>query len=240
MQIIRKFLLGLLILSGTISLYSQAFSGAAFGGLDNDAGHSICLASDGGYVLAGSSRSCGAGSNDVSVLKLNAFGQLKWEKYLGGEKTDFGQWIEATSDGGYIVAGFGVKPGTFNSTQQFLAKLTGNGDTEWTKYYYGFNGFCVKGIPNDGYVLLGYVQKYGALGGFHLLRLDEEGERIWSKQYLDDDRKKAYGYEVEITPDGGYIMVGIDNGYHSPRGHGYQAASSGILIIKTDEKGQEI
>jgi hypothetical protein len=53
-------------------------------------GHSLIQTSDGGYAIAGSTQSFGAGGDDVYVVKLDANGNLQWTKTIGGPKDDWG------------------------------------------------------------------------------------------------------------------------------------------------------
>ena len=48
-----------------------------FGGPHDDSALSVLATQDGGYVIAGSTKSKGAGSSDAWVLKLDPEGRLK-------------------------------------------------------------------------------------------------------------------------------------------------------------------
>ena len=60
---------------------------------------------DGGYAVAGSTKSKGAGAWDFWVLKLDGSGNKVWDKTFGDSKDDGANSIVQTSDGGYAVAG---------------------------------------------------------------------------------------------------------------------------------------
>ena len=45
------------------------------------------------------------GGADLWVVKLSTSGELLWQKTYGGTKAEFGNSIEQTLDGGYILAG---------------------------------------------------------------------------------------------------------------------------------------
>ena len=83
----------------------------------DDKAYSVQQTSDGGYIVAGSTRS---NDGDVSgnheevwwlvwdfwVVKLDRYGDIEWQKCLGGSDSDWAYNIQQTSDGGYIVAGY--------------------------------------------------------------------------------------------------------------------------------------
>lgn len=79
--------------------------GGTFGGSSLDFGEVVRQTADGGYIIAGATSSCGAGSYDVYLIKTDASGNKEWEKAIGGSSSDFAYSVEQTTDGGYIIAG---------------------------------------------------------------------------------------------------------------------------------------
>jgi hypothetical protein len=88
----------------------------SLGGSDGDRAYSIQQTTDGGYIVAGYSFasysfpndgdvSGNHGTDDYWIVKLDAGGNLVWQKSLGGSREDFARSIQQTADGGYIVAG---------------------------------------------------------------------------------------------------------------------------------------
>ena len=76
-----------------------------FGGSGEDEGYSLDQTSDGGYIICGYSYSYGSGEDDCWIIKTDAAGTLEWEKVVGGINSDWGESIQQTSDGGYIITG---------------------------------------------------------------------------------------------------------------------------------------
>jgi hypothetical protein len=76
-----------------------------YGGSSNDEALSMQITDDGGYILAGHTRSYGAGSYDVYVIKTNALGDTEWTATYGGPGSEGAYSVQQTSDGGYIIAG---------------------------------------------------------------------------------------------------------------------------------------
>jgi len=100
------------------------------GGENEDWGYSLIQTSDGGYAIAGATKSFGAGWDDVYVVKLDANGNLQWTKTIGGKNDDEGFSLIQTADGGYAIAGY---------TRSFGA---GNGDVYVVKLDKNDNACC--------------------------------------------------------------------------------------------------
>ena len=82
------------------------------GGTDWDEAYSIQQTSDGGFIMAGETRSNDGnvsgnhGAADYWVVKLNSSGDIEWQKCLGGTSEDIANSIQQTNDGGFIVVGY--------------------------------------------------------------------------------------------------------------------------------------
>jgi hypothetical protein len=120
------------------------------GGSYEDAAFSIQQTSDGGYVFAGY---VDAGDGDVSgvfngdydcwVVKLDQSGAKLWDKTFGGSDLDEAHFVQQTSDGGYIVAGFTYsEDGDINGRNNgeldsWILRLDGSGAKVWDKVFGG-------------------------------------------------------------------------------------------------------
>jgi hypothetical protein len=60
---------------------------------------------DGGYILVGYTKSFGAGSWDVFLVRADTTGEVLWHKTFGGRSDDTGYTVIQTSDQGFILTG---------------------------------------------------------------------------------------------------------------------------------------
>ena len=106
----------------------------SLGGSGSDSAVSVQTSLDGGYLVAGSSTSSDGnvignhGSNDNWLVKMDAIGNLQWQKSLGGSGSDVGYSIQQSSDGGYVVAGWtdsnnGDVTGNHGGVDYWIVKL---------------------------------------------------------------------------------------------------------------------
>jgi len=77
-----------------------------FGGEDYDWANSVQQTRDGGYIIAGYTKSYGKGDRNVWLIKTDAEGKHEWDKTFGGAGDDAAYSIQQTQNGGYILAGY--------------------------------------------------------------------------------------------------------------------------------------
>jgi uncharacterized delta-60 repeat protein len=177
-----------------------------YGGSADDAGYSGLQTVDGGYVVAGSTASFGAGGSDLWVLKLGPDGTVGWQKCYGRVGDDVGNSIQQTTDGGYIVAGSRSGSGAV-----WVLKLASDGSVSWQKSYGSGTdtvAYAVQQTADGGYILSGetYVVAGTYLHDAWVLKLASDGSVNWQKRYGGSGDETAFG--IRQTADGGYIVVG--------------------------------
>ena len=112
------------------------------------------------------------GDWDYWVVKMDATGNLQWQKTFGGSGDDYSTSIALSTDGGYIVAG------CTNSTDGDVANNHGNEDIWVVKLTHDYNtiGGVVFGDLNSN----GVLDTDETLVANHRLQLDDGTLPTWS------------------------------------------------------------
>jgi hypothetical protein len=180
-----------------------------YGGSNDDYAWSVEQTADGGYIVAGSTNSFGAGDFDCYLVKTNSQGDTLWTRTYGGSDDDRATSIQQTADGGYIVAGFTLSFGA-GSGDFYLVKTNSLGDTLWTRTYGGSSddkGFSVQRTADGGYIVAGFTLSFGAGGyDFYLVKTNSQGDTLWTRTYGGSNQDEARS--AQQTADGGYIVAG--------------------------------
>jgi hypothetical protein len=129
-----------------------------YGGSERDGVSSLKRTTDGGYIMAGYTKS---EDHDVSshnrwedfwIIKLSKSGSIQWERTYGGPFSDEAFSIQSTYNGGYIVAG--------NSNNNFwIIKIDKKGNMKWDKKYVGSGeewATSIKQTAEGGYIVAGH------------------------------------------------------------------------------------
>ncbi|MBI2836767.1 MAG: hypothetical protein HYX75_00495 [Acidobacteria bacterium] len=204
-----------------------------FGLGEDDVFVSVQQTSDGGCVVAGYTKSFGAGGRDVWCVKLDGSGSLAWQKTYGGALDDVGLSVAQTRDGGYVLAGYTHSFGA-GIYDGWCLKLDASGNPSWQKIYGGsaIDIFSSVAQASDGgYIVTGVTNSFGAgLSDGWCLKLDSSGNPSWQKTYgnAGDDGLRA----AAQTGDGGSIMAGESSSFG--------AGSMDAWCLKLDSGGGDI
>ncbi|MBW2171800.1 MAG: DUF2341 domain-containing protein, partial [Deltaproteobacteria bacterium] len=197
-------------------IYSTGCNGQVwaktYGGTDNDSIYAVQQTQDGGFVMAGDSRSFGT-DTDIWVVKFDCDGTVDWERHYGkvGD-TDFTYSIDQTQDGGYIVAGTKNTPWEYYH-DFWLLRLNADGTIAWQKSYGGIEGnedaYSVQQTADNGYIVAGYTGSFGAgSSDLWIVKLQPDGSIEWEKTYGGS----GMNAKIQQTIDGGYVVLAQDAG----------------------------
>lgn len=228
----------------------------SLGGSGADEAKSVQPTPDGGYIVGGTTLSNDGdvtgnhGGKDCWVVKLNAAGNVEWQKAYGGTGDETFGSIRTTADGGYIMGATttsndGDVSGSHGYAEAWLVKLNSAGTIEWQKCFGSSDedflefaeetfdgGYICKGAcgdVNDG-DLAG--QSPGIVGGGWIFKINSARNIEWQKTWSSACTFCGGSLInfIRQTNDSGYVYGG-----YTPGG-----LSSSTFISKLNSAGTYI
>ncbi len=170
---------------------------------DGDDGNDFKETSDGNYVIVGRKSNIGIPYSQIVLLKVDPDGNLLWSYTYGTDHSDYGEGIDLTPDGGYIITGY-----TTYGTDVLLIKTDQDGNLIWIKNL-GAEDCSERGYDvisvSDGYIISGESNTNGPYD-VYVVKADLGGNLLWEGYY--GGGWGDYGYSLCQTVDGGYIIGG--------------------------------
>jgi hypothetical protein len=182
-----------------------------YGGAMEYAGRAIAATEDNQYVVAGYTNSMGNGDYDFLLLKIDASGNMAWNKTYGGAQSDKAYAIAETA-GGCVVVGDTRSKGEGES-DAWIIKVDVNGNLVWDKAV-GGGGFdmptCVTVSNCQGYLVGGFTFSFGnGERDFWLFKVDDSGNVLWSCTAGRSEFEEAY--VVLEAAENQFVMAGWTN-----------------------------
>ena len=139
-----------------------------YGGFADDQAESVLPTADGGFVLAGRAQSFEDYDGDGWLLRLDADGQVLWQRAYGGSTRDSVRSVTETPDGGFVLAGisksFLVIPEHdpySDDGDMWVFKVNASGEVVWENTYGGRgedSAYTVRATGDGGYVVGGITR----------------------------------------------------------------------------------
>ncbi len=175
-----------------------------FGSIGVETGRCVKQTSDGGFIIAGSTNSIGAGGYDGYLLRLDTDGELLWQRTYGGADWDRLNSI-ALVDDGYYISGSTFSVGAGGS-DGWVLRVDDSGNEEWSSTIGGAGEDEVFGVRTslDGGAVIAMVWE-DAEGDRDavMAKLDGAGGLEWT--YPVDGDSTDVGYDIAVAVDG-YVM----------------------------------
>jgi hypothetical protein len=235
-----------------------------YGGSADERGNDIIQTQDGGYAVLGFSFSSdgdvtnNAGLQDYWLAKLDATGNISWQKSFGYQGADSGVSVIQTNDQGYFVSGVldvtasGGEGNTSRNTNRhaggdyWVLKLNASGDIEWSKYFGGnFTDTPENVVQTDdnGFIIVGGsdsndtdISSNIGTYDFWVLRISSIGNLIWEKSFGGDQIDEARA--IVKSNDGNYIIAGDTRSSNNDISNNIGAAD--LWLIKISPNGDLI
>lgn len=210
----------LLLLAVTIPVGASSTWSRTYGGADQEAASSVIQTNDGGYAMAGSTRSFSVGDDeDFWLVKTDSFGNVEWNRTYGGDGTERAESVIQTNDGGYAMVGN-------TAGDAWFVKADPEGNMLWNHTYRGTKSSHAESLvqaSDGGYAIASNTNftPGGATSYVWLIKTDSIGNVQWNKTLGGGDPSS-----VIQTSDGGYALGGYVG-----------ADMPDFLLVKTDSEG---
>ncbi|MCD6571550.1 MAG: hypothetical protein J7L53_12690 [Deltaproteobacteria bacterium] len=204
-----------------------------YGGSNNDIARSIKETEDGGYIVGGYSSSTDIptqtnhGLTDAYTIKLDASGNVVWQKLYGNISAEYVYSIQETTNtsgnaDGYIFAG------NKNGLSYYVVRLDLDGDVMWSRIYFSIahpgpgSAREIQQTVDGGYVVTGWIQEHSGENSdteCYTIKLYPNGDKEWENLCGGSEWDKAFSIQ-EFDEGSGYIIVGTTESKDVPGGSG--------------------
>lgn len=182
------------------------------GGPDYEDSREVILTSDGGYLICGVSMSFGQGSLDGWLVRLDASGEILWQKTYGGVESDTFRTVVERPDGTLLAYGSTFSFGA-GGEDMWLVSLTATGDVVWARSYGGAkdDGEGRMLLDPDGEITVVGDYGVGQSSDAWILRLSSNGTVLWKKRY-GGSSSDAF-FDILSTGNGNYLVAGATRSF---------------------------
>ena len=142
-----------------------------------DAATAVAAAPDGGLLVVGVTAAERGAPDQVLILRLDAEGEVLWERVVGGPRADAAWGVAATADGFAVLAA--TQSWGAGSDDAWLLRLDDTGTIRWERLFGGGlwdRAMAIQALPDGGFVLAGTTTTRGfGYEDVWVLRVDADG-----------------------------------------------------------------
>jgi hypothetical protein len=242
----------------------------SYGGSTNDMLHAVVPMADGGFILGGFSQSAVSGTKtstnfggyDYWLVRINASGDVLWDRSFGGTGGETLWSMEQTSDGGLVLGGLsrsgpgGNKTSVSYGNDIWLVRLDAAGEILWDLTYgAGVEVWrvVVRPTPEGGFFVGGTSSS--GIGGnktstnhtsglgfswddYWVLRLDGAGNKLWERQLGGTERDALS--DLTLLPGGGVLASGHSYSYPGGTKTAPNHGTRDYWIVRLDSNGNQL
>jgi hypothetical protein len=174
-------------------------------------GYTVMVSNDGGYLVEGTQIDS-VGKSSLYLLKTDLNGNILWTRAFHSSIGITVGGVTQLAGNNYLITGcYNESTGPFNSNV-FLAKLTAQGDTIWTKKLIA-TGFITSGVQitplKDGNLLVAGSATQTAQSGFVFIKIDTSGNVLSAKNLLSPQLGGGTPYSVVETAGGNIALSAL-------------------------------
>ncbi len=194
----------------------------SIGGADEDAATALIQGQDGALVVAGYTRSHGAGGEDVMIAKIDTDGNGIWVRTWGGNGDDDASGMVETADGRLCVAGNSDSFNLLGASELVLACFSSAGTM--LDYSIVGNPLLSRDLfgralvaTGSGFVVVGDADGPSFSDEGFIAEFDDNLNLLHARHFwIHDADEEVHVGSVDRTTDGGFVVVGWTEHYPPP------------------------
>jgi hypothetical protein len=245
-----------------VDSYGYSSWDRTIGGSEDDFARSVVATYDGGCIVVGTSSSDISGSksedsfglDDYWVVKLDADGNVEWDKTIGGDDADKVNSIIQLVDGDFAIIGYSKSGISGNKTQAnqgsedyWIIKISSAGVIQWDKTYGGNSyDYATSASTNfDGNIVIAGYSYSGISGNkteesrgqydYWVIKIDASGNLLWDKTIGGADFDFATC--LAQAYDGGYVIAGFSSSNFSGEKSQNSKGGDDYWVVKLSNAG---
>ena len=185
-----------------------------YGGSNDDAGWSVHETSLGDLLVAGFTRSLGAGGFDCYLIQTDKDGELDWSRTFGGSEDDRCWDMVPVLSGGFALVGE-TQNGSAGEEDCLLVRTDATGQEVWSRHYGAQKSdrcFSLAETSDGGFLLVGATYSHGAGDrDAFIIKTDAQGREEWSRTHGGQESDVAHS--VAHTDDGSFLITGYTTSF---------------------------
>ena len=194
------------------------------GGDKDDEANAICNTRDGGFLIAGYTRSAKLqymGGSDGWVVKTDYNGKPIWEALMGTPGEDVFTSVAEDEKGNFFVTGY-------SKDALWVVKISYKGEKLWEKRIAGKmrRGKSIAYSKRTGLAVVTGFEKSGRIEHLYITGFNQQGKVVFDRKY-----ENAAGEKIIEMPNGHWLIAGRQL---SPK------TDQDMLLIQTDSVGVAI
>ncbi len=156
---------------------------------------------------------------------------MRWDQAYGGLQTDGARGIVTLPDSSLVITGYTSSQGA-GMLDVLLLKVDKDGTQKWIKTFGGAGddqGYDIRLTSDGNLIVVGYSKSFTPTVQMYIIKTDLDGNLIWGRIYgggADD-----YGYSVEETDDGAYIVAGET--------YSFGAGANDVYLTRIESNGNQ-
>ncbi len=181
----KALLLGFALLLSSAA-HAQSTFRKTIGGPGADVARAVIQLPDGGYLVAGSTQDSPGAQDDALLIRLNAQGDVVWQRTYGGAASEVFTDCCVGNDGGFLCLGQTRSYGA-GGLDIWFVKVDDTGTVQWSETFGSTtddqSAYLVP-LPPSGYVTASNgTNGSGSQFDASAIRINNLGQLIWSRSY---------------------------------------------------------